>query len=143
MLRTLSSVPVSHASSDDVADAPHRKGAGDDHIGDDSSGGIGGEGSGSSTVDAEEVERFAAIARDGGWWRPGDPSVGLLHGLNSVRVPIIVRAAAPLVTRSGVGEGKLSGLKVLDVGCGGGILSEVSAAVPESDALSACRSEWL
>ena len=80
----------------------------------------------SSTVDADEVTRFNRLAS--GWW----DSTTILHTMNSLRVPLVrdamirQQAAAlknfpkPLDSAT-----PLKGMTVLDVGCGGGILSEV------------------
>mmetsp|Transcript_23402 Transcript_23402/g.61256 ORF Transcript_23402/g.61256 Transcript_23402/m.61256 type:complete len:281 (+) Transcript_23402:225-1067(+) len=73
----------------------------------------------SSSVDHDEINRFAETAR--AWWDPhGEYKV--LHQLNPARLEFIVGAArANLATESRVG---LAGLHVLDVGCGGGLLCE-------------------
>ena len=51
-----------------------------------------------------------------------------LHAMNRVRVPFVKKAllqeGAPLSASQ-----PLTGYSILDVGCGGGILSEVSTAV--------------
>jgi hypothetical protein len=81
-----------------------------------------------STVDPGEVLRFAKLADQ--WWAPRGPYVGL-HQLNHVRVPIIVEAARRdrVARDNGAGAGSLgsslTGVRLADVGCGGGILSEV------------------
>ena len=78
----------------------------------------------SATVDSVEASKFDLTASE--WW----DAAGLqkpLHAMNSVRVPMVKRALL-----GGGAEVKsnhphpLEGLTVLDVGCGGGILSEVS-----------------
>jgi len=63
--------------------------------------------------DADEVARFESLADD--WWDP-DGSFRTLHVINPVRLAFIESAAA------------LRGRRVLDVGCGGGLLSEAMAA---------------
>ena len=81
-----------------------------------------------STLDPAEVAKFAALSRQ--WWRDtGGPFAGL-HRLNAVRVPLVRDAALRLPAAgaaAGAARGPLAGLDVLDVGCGGGILSEALA----------------
>lgn len=67
-----------------------------------------------SNVDDREIARFESVAAT--WWDPHGP-YGSLHDINPIRLEFI-RAHADL-------EGK----QVLDVGCGGGILSESMAAL--------------
>ena len=64
-------------------------------------------------VNPQEIEKFSALASR--WWDPGG-SQRPLHELNPVRLAY-VRRARPL-----------SNLRVLDVGCGGGLLTEAMAA---------------
>lgn len=68
-------------------------------------------------VDPAELAKFSGLA--GRWWDPQGPSRPL-HDLNPVRLQYIERAA-PLAGRS-------ARVRVVDVGCGGGILSESMAA---------------
>jgi 2-polyprenyl-6-hydroxyphenyl methylase/3-demethylubiquinone-9 3-methyltransferase len=66
----------------------------------------------SSNVDTAEVAKFDAMAQR--WWDPQGPSKPL-HDLNPLRLQYIDRAVS------------LGGKIVVDVGCGGGILSEAMA----------------
>ena len=78
------------------------------------------------SVDPAEVERFAALS--GRWWdRHG--AFRALHALNPVRIAFVRhalvagRAPAPS-SASAAGLKPLAGLRVLDVGCGGGLMAE-------------------
>jgi 2-polyprenyl-6-hydroxyphenyl methylase/3-demethylubiquinone-9 3-methyltransferase len=73
------------------------------------------------TVDHAEVERFARHAAD--WWQPQGP-MAALHRLNPVRLAYIRDQAAERFGRDARKLDCLKGLRVLDIGCGGGILSE-------------------
>jgi 2-polyprenyl-6-hydroxyphenyl methylase/3-demethylubiquinone-9 3-methyltransferase len=74
-----------------------------------------------STVDSAEVERFARQAGD--WWAPRGP-MAALHKLNPVRIAYIRDRAAARFARDPKTLDCLKGLRVLDIGCGGGVLSE-------------------
>jgi 2-polyprenyl-6-hydroxyphenyl methylase/3-demethylubiquinone-9 3-methyltransferase len=74
-----------------------------------------------STVDPGEVSRFAAMAQE--WWAP-DGKMRPLHKLNPVRLTFIRDHACETFDRSARRLDSLSGLRVLDIGCGGGILAE-------------------
>ncbi len=77
-----------------------------------------------STVDEEEVEKFKAIAAL--WWDATGP-FWPLHRLNSVRIEYIKSKLCTHYGLDATNEMPLTGLKVLDIGCGGGILSESMA----------------
>src|SRR5438270_10529428 len=74
-----------------------------------------------STVDADEVARFAGLAAD--WWDPAG-RMGMLHKFNPVRLGYIKQAACRQFARDAKRLDSLAGLRILDIGCGGGILSE-------------------
>ena len=80
---------------------------------------------GGGTVDPADVGRFAKLA--GQWWDPDGPH-GPLHRFVPVRMAVIRDALAPLATPvPAASDGRrrpLAGLSVLDIGCGGGLLSE-------------------
>jgi 2-polyprenyl-6-hydroxyphenyl methylase / 3-demethylubiquinone-9 3-methyltransferase len=73
------------------------------------------------TIDPREVARFDRMARD--WWDPQGP-MRALHKLNPVRVQYIRDAACERFDRDPRSPRPLDGLTILDVGCGGGVLSE-------------------
>ncbi len=83
----------------------------------------------SSTVDPAEVERFSRLAAE--WWDPGG-KMRPLHRLNPVRLGFIRDAACRQFSRDARRLDTLSGLRVLDIGCGGGILSEPLARMGAS-----------
>ncbi len=73
------------------------------------------------TVDPEEVARFSRVA--GEWWDPRGP-MAALHKFNPVRLAYIRDRAAAHFVRVPLRLDCLAGLRVLDFGCGGGILCE-------------------
>jgi len=73
------------------------------------------------TIDAAEVERFARLA--GEWWDPGG-KMGVLHKFNPVRLAYIRDAACRQFDRDARRAPCLDGIRILDIGCGGGILCE-------------------
>jgi 2-polyprenyl-6-hydroxyphenyl methylase / 3-demethylubiquinone-9 3-methyltransferase len=74
-----------------------------------------------STVDADEVARFSALADE--WWDPRG-KMAPLHKFNPVRLGYIRDAACKHFRRDPKRPDSLEGLSILDIGCGGGILSE-------------------
>jgi 2-polyprenyl-6-hydroxyphenyl methylase/3-demethylubiquinone-9 3-methyltransferase len=77
-----------------------------------------------TTVDAAEVERFSRMADQ--WWDPVG-KFAPLHRLNPVRIGYIRDRAAAHWQRDPQAPSPLQGLRLLDVGCGGGLLSEPMA----------------
>ena len=74
-----------------------------------------------ATIDTAEIARFDALADQ--WWDPTGP-MWPLHRLNATRVPFIKNQLSALGAESGLSLGNLNGLRILDVGCGAGLLSE-------------------
>lgn len=81
------------------------------------------------TVDPAEVARFEAIART--WWDPKGP-MRTLHKFNPVRLAYIRDETARRFGRDPLAPGCLEGLTLIDVGCGGGVLSEPLARLGAS-----------
>ncbi|XP_028281609.1 ubiquinone biosynthesis O-methyltransferase, mitochondrial [Parambassis ranga] len=73
-----------------------------------------------STVDPDEVRRFQSLASK--WWDE-QGEFAALHAMNDLRVPF-VRDNLLNVHRARHPGKPLAGLRVLDVGCGGGLLTE-------------------
>jgi 2-polyprenyl-6-hydroxyphenyl methylase/3-demethylubiquinone-9 3-methyltransferase len=74
-----------------------------------------------STVDETEVARFSAMAAQ--WWDPRG-KMAMLHKLNPVRLAYIKDAACRHFARDAKQLDALAGLRILDIGCGAGVLSE-------------------
>ncbi len=88
------------------------------------------------SIDSEEVEKFSKMAAD--WWDP-DSKFAPLHKYNPARLTYIRDMLAAHFGRDGAEP--LAGLKLLDIGCGGGLVSEpmarLGAAVTGVDAAEA------
>ncbi|WP_019592617.1 bifunctional 2-polyprenyl-6-hydroxyphenol methylase/3-demethylubiquinol 3-O-methyltransferase UbiG [Thioalkalivibrio sp. ALRh] len=76
------------------------------------------------TVDPAEVERYRALAEM--WWEP-DGRHWPLHVLNGLRSDYIRDQLCHSLGRDAEAERPLDGLRILDIGCGGGLLSEAMA----------------
>ncbi|OUC44351.1 3-demethylubiquinone-9 3-O-methyltransferase [Trichinella nativa] len=80
-----------------------------------------------STVDNEEIKRFSNLSQT--WWDEQGP-MKLLHSFNSVRVPwikdtvVLQFGKGSSNINTSFGYNPLNGVKILDVGCGAGIMSE-------------------
>jgi 2-polyprenyl-6-hydroxyphenyl methylase / 3-demethylubiquinone-9 3-methyltransferase len=74
-----------------------------------------------STVDETEVARFSAMAAQ--WWDPRG-KMAMLHKFNPVRLAYIKEAACRHFARDAKQLDALAGLRILDIGCGAGVLSE-------------------
>lgn len=74
-----------------------------------------------TTVDPAEIARFSALADE--WWDPHG-KFRPLHRLNPLRLAYIRDALCTHFHRDAHAERPLTGLSVLDIGCGGGLLAE-------------------
>ena len=79
---------------------------------------------GASTAAADEIERFAALAST--WWDV-DGEFGQLHKLNPVRIGFIRDQVLAHFGRDGTHAKPFAGLSMVDLGCGGGLLTEPMA----------------
>lgn len=75
----------------------------------------------SVSVSPEEMHQFAQMAED--WWNP-DGKFKPLHVMNGCRTGFIKDEICAHFERDPNQNEPLKGLKILDVGCGGGLLSE-------------------
>jgi ubiquinone biosynthesis O-methyltransferase len=90
-----------------------------------------------STVDATEVARFSALAAE--WW-DARGKMAVLHRLNPVRLGFIKEAACRHFSRNDKQLDALSGLRLLDIGCGGGGLSSFLCRYGEVTGIDLSRS---
>lgn len=88
-----------------------------------------------STIDPTEIAKFEAMAAE--WWNP-DGKFRPLHMLNPCRLDYITAQIAAEFGRDLASPAPFEGLRVLDIGCGGGLLAEpmarLGAAVIGADA---------
>jgi 2-polyprenyl-6-hydroxyphenyl methylase/3-demethylubiquinone-9 3-methyltransferase len=74
-----------------------------------------------SSIDPAEVERFSRIAAE--WWDPKG-KFAPLHKFNPTRLAFIRDQALHRFARDPAARRPFEGLRLLDIGCGGGLLSE-------------------
>ena len=77
-----------------------------------------------TTIDPAEVAKFEAMAAE--WWDPNG-KFKPLHMLNPCRLDYITAQIAAEFDRDLNADAPFSGLRILDIGCGGGLLSEPMA----------------
>ncbi len=90
-----------------------------------------------TTIDQAEVDRFSAMAAE--WWDPTG-KFRPLHKFNPVRLTYIRDLVCAQFGRDPHSHRPLEGLRILDIGCGGGLLSEPMARMG-ADVLGADASE--
>lgn len=73
------------------------------------------------TVDPQDIARFSAIAAE--WWDPTG-KFRPLHRLNPLRLAYIRDTLCRRFGRDPLAAEPLKGLRIVDIGCGGGLLSE-------------------
>ena len=74
------------------------------------------------SIDPSEIAKFSAMAAE--WWNP-EGKFAPLHKFNPVRLGFIRQTVAAHYGREGLKP--FEGLSLLDIGCGGGLLSEPMA----------------
>lgn len=90
-----------------------------------------------TTIDQAEVDRFSAMAAE--WWDPTG-KFRPLHKFNPIRLTYIRDMVCGQFGRDPRAHRPLEGLRILDIGCGGGLLSEPMARMG-ADVLGADASE--
>ena len=74
-----------------------------------------------TTVDKKEIEKFSKLAKD--WWNPNG-KFKPLHLFNPARIKFIKEKLISTFQLNVDDEKVLKKLKILDIGCGGGLLCE-------------------
>ncbi|RUT29464.1 bifunctional 2-polyprenyl-6-hydroxyphenol methylase/3-demethylubiquinol 3-O-methyltransferase UbiG [Arsenicitalea aurantiaca] len=77
-----------------------------------------------TTINDEEVAKFSAMAEE--WWNPNG-KFKPIHKFNPVRLAYIRERAIAHFGLSDTARAPFEGLKILDIGCGGGLLCEPMA----------------
>lgn len=77
-----------------------------------------------SSIDPAEVAKFQAMARE--WWDP-QGKFKPLHMLNPTRLDYVTRQIAAQFGRDLAAPDPFAGLRILDIGCGGGLMAEPMA----------------
>ncbi len=77
-----------------------------------------------TTVDRAEVEKFSRLAAE--WWNP-ESKFKPLHKFNPVRLSYIKQQVCGHFGLDPKAAAPLDGLRILDIGCGGGLLCEPMA----------------
>ncbi|MEE9314469.1 MAG: bifunctional 2-polyprenyl-6-hydroxyphenol methylase/3-demethylubiquinol 3-O-methyltransferase UbiG [Rhizobiaceae bacterium] len=77
-----------------------------------------------STIDQSEVDHFSSLAQE--WWNPTG-KFKPLHKFNPVRLTYIREKLCEHFDLDPKAHNAFKGLKMLDIGCGGGLLSEPMA----------------
>lgn len=77
-----------------------------------------------TTIDPAEVAKFEAMAAE--WWNPNG-KFRPLHLMNPCRLDYITGQIAAEFDRNLKAPNPFAGLRILDIGCGGGLLSEPMA----------------
>lgn len=74
-----------------------------------------------TTIDDDEIARFSAMAAE--WWSPTG-KFRPLHKFNPTRIAYIRDSLVAHFGRDGKSQRPFEGLRILDMGCGGGLLCE-------------------
>ena len=82
-----------------------------------------------STINKAEIQKFSKLADE--WWNPKG-KFKPLHMFNPIRIDYITKKIKQYYNISSNGNNFLSGLEILDIGCGGGLISEPMARLGAS-----------
>ncbi len=74
-----------------------------------------------NTVDEREIEQFSLLSNK--WWDKSGP-FSALHKLSNARIEFIKNNASRIISNKKSDAKFLEGIECIDIGCGGGILSE-------------------
>jgi 2-polyprenyl-6-hydroxyphenyl methylase / 3-demethylubiquinone-9 3-methyltransferase len=74
-----------------------------------------------TTIDKTEIEKFSKLAKD--WWNPNG-KFKPLHQLNPARIEFIKNKLISYYKINSKDQKPLKDLRILDIGCGGGLLCE-------------------
>ncbi len=74
-----------------------------------------------NTVDVREIEQFSLLSNK--WWDKSGP-FSALHKLSNARIEFIKNNASRIISHKKSEVRFLEGIECIDIGCGGGILSE-------------------
>ena len=74
-----------------------------------------------NTVDKKEIEQFSLLSNK--WWAKSGP-FSALHKMSNARMEFIRQNANRILNKDKKQINLLDGIKCIDIGCGGGILSE-------------------
>ena len=74
-----------------------------------------------NTVDEREIEQFSLLSNK--WWDKSGP-FSALHKLSNARIEFIKNNASRIISHKTSEAKFLEGIECIDIGCGGGILSE-------------------
>jgi 2-polyprenyl-6-hydroxyphenyl methylase / 3-demethylubiquinone-9 3-methyltransferase len=81
------------------------------------------------SIDTAEIEKFSKMAAE--WWNPNG-KFKTLHVFNPVRLAYIKEQVTARMGRDPFAREPFHGLRFLDIGCGGGLLSEPMARLGAS-----------
>ena len=74
-----------------------------------------------TTINQEEIQKFSKIADE--WW-DANGKFKPLHRFNPIRIKYIIDKCTHHFNLKNNNDNRLYGLKFLDIGCGGGLVSE-------------------